>query len=148
MSTNNMAASWRQANDVIAPGWNRPKTWTLRHSASNHFPCWANSFDLNSLTRPDNQLEIQFSTLPSMPWFCTLPINLWCASYWAPINRHSWYGLCNAPSVYCRRRIRNVLVTVTVNDTVINRFIINNNNRFIATQNTVILTQPIQFPPP
>jgi len=24
------------------------------------------------------------------------------------------YGLCNAPSVYCRRRIRNVLVTVTV----------------------------------
>ena len=21
MSTNNMAASWRQANDVIAPGW-------------------------------------------------------------------------------------------------------------------------------
>jgi len=24
------------------------------------------------------------------------------------------HGLCNAPSVYCRRRIRNVLVTVTV----------------------------------
>jgi len=23
MSTNNMAASWRQANDVIAPGWYR-----------------------------------------------------------------------------------------------------------------------------
>ena len=23
MSTNNMAASWRQANDVIAPGWSR-----------------------------------------------------------------------------------------------------------------------------
>ena len=23
MSTNNMAASWRQANDVIAPGWMR-----------------------------------------------------------------------------------------------------------------------------
>ena len=23
------------------------------------------------------------------------------------------HGLCNAPSVYCRRRIRNVLVTVT-----------------------------------
>jgi len=21
MSTNNMAANWRQANDVIAPGW-------------------------------------------------------------------------------------------------------------------------------
>ena len=23
MSTSNMAASWRQANDVIAPGWDR-----------------------------------------------------------------------------------------------------------------------------
>ena len=35
---------------------------------------------------------------------------LFAASYW-------WtdiHGLCNAPSVYCRRRIRNVLVTVTV----------------------------------
>ena len=28
------------------------------------------------------------------------------------------HGLCNAPSVYCRRRIRNVLVTVTVTVTV------------------------------
>ena len=27
MSTNNMAASWRQANDVIAPGWSE---WLLK----------------------------------------------------------------------------------------------------------------------
>ena len=31
------------------------------------------------------------------------------------VDRHvDIHGLCNAPSVYCRRRIRNVLVTVTV----------------------------------
>jgi len=33
------------------------------------------------------------------------------------MNTHI-HGLCNAPSVYCRRRIRNVLVTVTVTVTV------------------------------
>jgi len=59
-----------------------------------------------------NRLPADLRQLRSTHFFRRhLKTFLFAASYWAPINSHSW---TNAPSVYCRRRIRNVLVTVTI----------------------------------